>query len=118
IHGARVAVEDDTRAAIRLRDSSLNQVIHEIVGHQFAGSKKFARLLSDLVSRLDVGSQHIAGRDVWNFEVTAQQFGLRTFPGTRRTEQYDCRRWPAGCLSTQATRPWWCGDHGSARCAE
>ena len=86
---ARETVEDEPVRAVLIRDRIADDADHDIVAHQLALGHHLLGLEAQLAARRDGRTQHIASRELGEFERIPQVIRLRPFTSARRPEEND-----------------------------
>ncbi|MDQ0590905.1 hypothetical protein QFZ47_005014 [Variovorax paradoxus] len=86
-NGSREAVEQEAIGAIGLRDAFLHEVDDQVVAHETARFHDGLGLLPERRAGLDGGAQHVAGRNLRNAVLLANEGCLRAFARPGRAQQ-------------------------------
>ncbi len=86
--GAREAVEQVARLAVGLPQALLHHLDDQLVRYQVPGVHHLLRLFAERAAGLDLGAQHVAGRNLRDAEPLADELGLRALARARRPEEY------------------------------
>ena len=97
-NGAWEAVEQKALGAIGLGDALLDQADDDVVADQAAGVHHLLGLHAQRRAGLDGGAQHVAGGDLRDAVLLADEGGLRAFAGTGCAQQDQSHRVPLWML--------------------
>ena len=86
---AGVAIENGAATAIGLAEAVLDDVQHDVVGHQLAGRHDVIDASAQRRARGDGFAQHVSGGDVRQPVLGGDACRLRPFAGAGRAEEYD-----------------------------
>src|SRR6185295_10660149 len=116
-------VEQKASRCIRLPDALFYQTDDDVVGYQRAGIHEFFCLQAKWRACLDGGTQHVAGGNLRNAELSGDEGGLRAFAGARRAQKnkshcsavllMEFR--PGGTCGPVGSRPACCADYTGDR---
>ena len=85
--GAGEAVKQEAVGAVGLGDAFFDQVDDQVVADQTARFHDGFGFQAQGCARFDGGAQHVAGGDLWNAELLANESGLCSFSGARCAQQ-------------------------------
>jgi len=91
---ARKAVQHESGSGVGLLEPFADQLDHDLVGNQPAGLVDRLDAKPERGLRFHCDAQHVARRDVRNPELGRDPLGLRSFPGSLRTQQQNVHRGP------------------------
>src|SRR5690606_31269398 len=83
---ARISIEDETLARIRLGNALFQHAEYDLVGYQTARIHHRLRLHAQRGTGLDRSAQQVAGGYVWNCQFLLQRGRLSTFARTGSAE--------------------------------
>src|SRR4026209_2624243 len=85
--GAREAIEEIALRAVTMAKALLDQADDDVVGDQLPGIHYFSSFNTQRRRRCACGAQDVAGGDLRDAELLADEIRLRAFAGARRSEQ-------------------------------